>query len=156
MIRHDRHGGFLGFDEYIRNQGGIVSRRELLAAGWTADELRIAYGLGTLRRLRRGWYRSSDVPDEVVRAWRHGGPLACISALRWYGVTTPEHPGTDDGVLHICLPPHAHRRAVHQLAAPSPVIVHWHDSGERPRAQWAVPPQVAFTQARHCPVLRQG
>lgn len=155
MSRRRHWGGFGGFEEFISERSGIVSRSELLHAGWTPDELRIAFGLGNLRRLRRGWYRSSDVPPEVVRAWQHGGPLACVSALRWYGVTPLEVSEVDDGVLHICLPRHTHRRRI-ECPDPGPVVVHWDDAGESPRALWAVPPDVAFAQARHCTAARRA
>lgn len=149
--------GFTGFEEFIRSQGGIVSRRELLAAGWTADELRIARGCYRRPlRLRRGWYHSSDVPDIVRRAWAHGGPLACVSALRWYASI-----GTVDGeasqgaysaigdTLHVCLPRHAKRRRV-EAHPVSPLVIHCHDAANDRRSRWAVPLAVALEQARWC------
>lgn len=141
---------YSGFEEYISAQGGIVSRRELLDAGWTPDELRIAYGTyGRLTRLRRGWYCSAEVPAKVREAWRHGGPLACVSALQWYGVLPP---GGDDVTVHICLPRHAHRRRV-ETHAPRGVVRHWHELAAAREFRWAVPLEVASEQARHCPAV---
>jgi len=157
--------GYGGFEEFIRSQGGIVARHELLAAGWTADELRIAYGnYGRPTRLRRGWYCSSEVPAVVRHAWKHGGPLACVSALQWHGVLPGAGeltggretagagesggPG-DSSTLHICLPRHTHRRRV-EVAAPLHVVRHWHDSSLRLGNRWAVPIEVALEQQRWC------
>ena len=139
--------GYGGFEEFIRARGGIVSRAELLAAGWTADELRIAYGLyGQPTRLRRGWYCSSDVPDEVREAWVHGGPLACVSALRWHGLLPP---GDPDEAMHVCLPSHGKTRQV-RSSSTRPVVRHWHDAAVAPGNRWAVPLSIALEQARHC------
>ena len=145
--------GYGGFEEFIRSRGGIVARYELLAAGWTADELRIAYGnYDRPTRLRRGWYCSSDVPEVVRHAWKHGGPLACVSALKWHGVL----PGTEgisepahNSALHICLPRHTHCRRV-EINAPLRVIRHWHDACLREGNRWAVPIEVALEQQRWC------
>lgn len=139
--------GFHGFEEFISSRGGIVTRKELLAAGWTPDELRIAYGnYRRPTRLRRGWYCSSEVPPEVRAAWEHGGPLACVSALRWYGLL-PDDPG--DTTLHVCLPRHAQRRAV-EAYVPRTVVVHWLDAPDAGGNRWAVSPEVALEQARWC------
>ncbi len=143
--------GFHGFEEFIRSHGGIVTRRELLGAGWTPDELRIAQGnFRRPTRLRRGWYCSSDVPSEVREAWAHGGPLACISALRWYGVIDP---GPPQSTLHVCLPRHAKQRRV-EAYDPRDVVRHWHGSAHRIESRWAVSLEVAHEQARWCRMAR--
>lgn len=145
--------GYGGFDEFISEQGGIVSRRELLLAGWTPDELRIAQGLyGRPTRLRRGWYCSAEVPADVRDAWSHGGPLACVSALRWYGVIPYDN---DDRAIHLHLPRHAHRRRV-EARTPRPVVAHWHDLAHTKQSRWAVPVEIAVEQARHCAAARAG
>lgn len=139
--------GFGGFEEFIRGAGGIISRRELLAAGWTADELRIAYGVyGRPTRLRRGWYCSSEVPLDVREAWAHGGPLACVSALRWYS-GMPVQPA--DAALHVCLPRHAQSRRV-ESTTPRAVVRHWRDAGDHHANRWAVPLEIAREQALRC------
>ena len=143
---------YSGFEEYISAQGGIVSRRELLDAGWTPDELRIAYGnYRRPTRLRRGWYCSADVPAEVREAWRLGGALACVSALRWYGVL----PSIGDAAaVHICLPRHTHRRRV-EAHTHGGVVRHWHALADTRDFRWAVPIAVALEQARHCSALKR-
>jgi len=46
---------------------------------------------GAIRRVRRGWYRTSNAPAEVIRAVEVGGVLTCSSALKMQGVwTMPE------------------------------------------------------------------
>ena len=62
----------------IRRHGGIASRAELLAAGWTPTDLWLADRFGDLDRIRRGWYASSELPDDARAAWRAGGPLAAL------------------------------------------------------------------------------
>ncbi len=166
-LRRDRSGrpiawgGFGGFDEFIRQEGGIVTRAELLDAGWTPDELWIATGsLRRPTRLRHGWYCSSDVPDAVRRAWACGGPLACWSALEWYAdhgsvraraalgarsLASDASPST----IHITVEPHGHARTVELDPAP-PIIRHSLSTADSPRARWAAPLDVAVGQTRYC------
>ena len=137
--------GFDGFDAFIRHRGGIVRRSELLAAGWTPDELRIAFGLwGRPERVRRGWYCVPELPDEIRRAWAAGGPLACISAVRW-------HQGEPLGeLLHIAMHDHRHTRRREREARRASVVVHWHDPADAPDNAWALPLGVALHQASRC------
>lgn len=166
-LRRDRSGqplawgGFSGFEEFIRQQGGIVTRAELLDAGWTPDELRIATGsFRRPTRLRHGWYCSTDVPDAVRRAWACGGPLACWSALEWYADHGGEVARTAIGarpsagfdspsVIHISVEPHGHARKIELEPAPA-IVRHRLVTADGARARWAVPLDVALQQTRYC------
>lgn len=145
-------GGFDGFNEFMRARGGIVRRSDFLVAGWTADELRIAYGFyGRPERLRRGWYCVPELPDDVRRAWKAGGPLACVSAIQW-------HTGASvAGPLHISMRRQTHRRRDerHSRSERQPVI-HWDDLPPDSDNAWAVPLNLAREQARHCLYLSRG
>lgn len=147
------------FDSYISDHGGILSRAELLAAGWSADDVRLGVHYGMLRRLCRGWYGSTDLPAMVRAAWHHGGPLACISALEFLGVIDPgtvEPPSasplddapprrTSTTPLHICRPSRAHR-----LRYASEATIHWSDDAVASGSRWCVAKDVALDQARRC------
>lgn len=147
------------FDSYISDHGGVMSRAELLAAGWSADDVRLGVHYGMLRRLCRGWYGSSDLPAMVRAAWRHGGPLACVSALEFLGAIDPiaiDPPGasprdsaplgrTAATALHICRPARAHR-----LRYTGEVTIHWSDDAVASGTRWCVSREVALDQARRC------
>lgn len=142
--------GFTGFDAFIRYRGGIVRRADLLRAGWSADELRIAYGMwGRPERLRRGWYCVPELPEDIRRAWAAGGPLACICAVRWYA-------GEPVGeTLHIAMHDHRHlRHKARQHSGRTP-IVHWHHPEDAPDNAWAVPLELALRQVDACPAARR-
>lgn len=140
----------LEFETFLTSRGGIASRRELLEAGWTADDLRLARGMyGRPERLRHGWYCSRELPPIIRRAWAHGGPLACVSALEWYGAITREREPGGLEALHVCVPRHTRGRTV-EAREPLPVVVHWHGAAQDPLSRWAVPLDVARSQARFC------
>ncbi len=135
-------GGFGGFDRVIRVYGGIASRRELLAAGWTETEFWFGLRYGNLDRIRHGWYAAADLPDEARRAWASGGPLACVSALGHYGMLAVS--STDP--LHICVRSDGHL----PLRASPDVVVHWSTSDFFSGSRRAVSLTVALAQARAC------
>jgi len=159
----------------MAGQGGIVTRAELLLAGWSADELRIAHGMGIgPTRLRRGWYGAHDIDPVVRQAWEHGGALACWSALEWHAARgagaaraalhalnalnalnalgqapVAHHSDEPSRTLHICLPPHAHVRRI-EAEHPLPLMRHWHPTATRRASRRSVPVEVAIEQARWC------
>ncbi len=108
--------------------GGLASRRELCASGVSKTEMDVAayYALPgwTLLRVRKGWYARRAEHPEVIRAWRVGGRLTCVSASAYHdGVAVPP-------VLHVEVPARAaqlrdpddeHRR----LGPGAAVVVHW-------------------------------
>ncbi len=109
----------------IDRLGGIVSRRQLLAWGVDPGTIDLAawYGRSVIR-VRKGWYARADEATEVIRAWRVGGRLTCVSALAY-------HAGDPGGrVLHVEVvngscqlrdPDNARKR----LGPDTRVIVHW-------------------------------
>lgn len=157
-VRDDgRMAGFSGFDPVIRRYGGIASRRELLAAGWSETDFWFALYYGNLDRIRQGWYASSDLADDARAAWRAGGPLACVSALIHHGMldvsampdasSMPDASATtNESALHICLPHDGHV----PKGAPAEVVVHWSTADHVSGTRRAVSPQVALRQARVC------
>lgn len=144
--------GFSGFDPVIRRFGGIASRRELLDAGWSETDLWFALSYGNLSRIRRGWFAASDLSDDARRAWRAGGPLACVSALLHHGLLDAA-PSDDALGLHICLPSDGHLPAsdgsLPTDEQPS-LVVHWSTTDRRSGTRRAVAPAVALRQARAC------
>jgi hypothetical protein len=152
--------GFSGFDPVIRRLGGIASRRELRLAGWNETELWFAWQYGNLDRIRIGWYASSDLPTDARAAWRAGGPLACVSALRYYGMlpsaesaessesaeSAESAVGSAAEELHICLP--AGGRVGRD--APAGLVVHWSTVDRYSGTRQAVSRAAALRQARVC------
>lgn len=111
--------------EAIDGVGGFISRRQLFAWGVDSDSIDVASWYGwTVIRVRKGWYARADETTEVVRAWRVGGRLTCVSALAY-------HAGEPAGpVLHVEVPRRACQlrdpdRAGIRLGADAPVVVHW-------------------------------
>ncbi|MGL4832573.1 MAG: endonuclease domain-containing protein [Propionibacteriaceae bacterium] len=84
-------------------QVGVVRRSQL---SLSKREIARACNEGSLRRLRLGWYATSEARDDVMRAVAQGGCLSCISALKLYGVWVP--PTAD---LHVRYSRYATREA---------------------------------------------
>jgi hypothetical protein len=131
--------------------GGIARRSELEAAGVDPGEIDIAARYGRrLIRVRKGWYALWSEDAQVVRAWRVGGRLTCVSALA-YHLNDPPPP-----VLHVEVPATASRlrdpdRFRARLSASTAVVVHW----VRPSAEGdrrAVGPKAALASAERCGV----
>jgi very-short-patch-repair endonuclease len=76
--------------------GGVASARTLRIAGVSRDEIDAALAARSIRRIRRGWYRSAIAHPQIVRAVEIGGALTCCSALAMQGVWMM--PGLD---LHV-------------------------------------------------------
>lgn len=109
----------------IHELGGIAKRAELLQNGVDRDELDVAaWYQWHIVRVRRGWYASPGEDPAVMRAWRVGGRLTCVSALA-------HHQRAQHGpVLHVEIPagssrlrdPDDMRRA---LGPEARVVLHW-------------------------------
>jgi hypothetical protein len=109
----------------IEHYGGAAYRWELRALGVSADLIDVASWYGRqVVRVRKGLYAAVGENTEVLRAWRTGGRLTCISALAFHvGAVAPP-------VLHIEVPansprlrdPDTRRR---RLGPDAAVVVHW-------------------------------
>jgi len=83
---------------------GIATRAELAAAGHSPRELARSVHLGEAHRPRRGWYAHPSAPEELVKAIRVGGRMACLTAARSYGLWV-----LDDRRTHVHVPESASR-----------------------------------------------
>jgi len=109
----------------IDSHEGLASRRELLVNGVDPGLIDLAaWYRRHLIRVRKGWYARPTERRDVLRAWRVGGRLTCVSAVAF-------HEGAEPGpVLHVEVPagavrlrdPDDRRR---RLAPDSAVVVHW-------------------------------
>ncbi|HMH58079.1 MAG TPA: type IV toxin-antitoxin system AbiEi family antitoxin domain-containing protein, partial [Galbitalea sp.] len=136
----------------IRRLGGIASARELASAGFTPGILRSAVSSHLITRIRKGWYAEPSMDANVLRAWRVGGRLACVSAASHYGLWMPAEVEN----LHVSVPVSASRLRVptsHTLrlaqTPDSQTRIHW-DGPSRYGDRVAVPVDVAVIQAFGC------
>jgi hypothetical protein len=102
----------------IETMGGLVKRAELIRHGCSRDMIDLALMYRDVIEVRSGWYASLDTPADVLRAWRMGGRLACVSAAKHHGIPLP-----DDGRLHVAVARNAAR-----LPIEAGVVVHWIDT----------------------------
>lgn len=115
---------------------GVAQRQELLGAGVNVRQLAAGVHLGTVIRVRKGWYALPGVDRDLVRAIRVGGRLACVSAAKHYGWATAERIG-----LHVCLTPNAARlrspdnarQRMPQQQHPADLTLHWARRGDNAR-----------------------
>ncbi len=108
----------------IERLGGLASSRELRSLGHDRWSIEIPLLYGNLVRVRHGWFALPGEHVEIMRAWRVGGRLACLSALAWHG----GRPFPAE--LHVEVPGNAARLrspddARRSLGAHEPVVVHW-------------------------------
>lgn len=112
----------------VEGLGGIAAVSELLGMGHWRDAIELCLQYGSLVRVRNGWVAVPSTPDAVLRAWRVGGSLACVSAVQ-------HHLGTTiTGPLHVMVPgnaarvrsPNDHRRP----PAAGEAVIHWDGRGE--------------------------
>jgi len=67
----------------------FLRRRDLLALGYTDDDIRAELATGRIFRVRHGWYSVPQAPAEAVEAVRVGGRLTGRSALLARGIRVP-------------------------------------------------------------------
>jgi very-short-patch-repair endonuclease len=142
----------------IRRIGGIASASELRAAGFSPGYLRAAMSSNTITRVRKGWYANADADVDVLRAWRVGGRLACVSAAAHHGLWAL---GTWT-TLHVSVPVTAARlrtpRSHQQRLVETPdadTRIHW-DGPNRYGDRIAVPIEDALVQAFRCAGVEVG
>ncbi len=70
----------------IALRGGVVRTSALRGLGATASDIRRAHRAGEIMRLREGVLALPSADPDVRDAARHGGEVACVSALRRAGV----------------------------------------------------------------------
>ena len=100
---------------------GVMRTADLRAVGMSRRNIDAAVAVGTLQRLRRGWYAAPGADQRVVRAVKAGGCLGCASALAHHGawdVTSGViHTRTDHNLARVasglrrCLPDIGHEHA---------------------------------------------
>jgi very-short-patch-repair endonuclease len=73
-------------EKTINELGGIASRSQLYARGFSGGDITTAVRLGLTWRVRRAHYVTSAAQSEAILAVRVGGRLAGISAARSYGL----------------------------------------------------------------------
>ncbi|HEY8914434.1 hypothetical protein [Lacisediminihabitans sp.] len=111
----------------IRELGGIARLSELGSHGYSPEIIGLLVDYGRIIRVRKGWYANTDSDDALIRAWRVGGRLACVSALAHHGLGEP-----DPLALHVSVPrtasrlrtAHNHRERLAEHPDPA-IIVHW-------------------------------
>lgn len=125
----------------IRENGGFLRRRDLLALGHTDGGLRAGLRQRRIFRVRHGWYSVPDAPEPAVRAVRVGGRLTGVAALESYGLRVPRRASVDVAVpRHACRLRRPDERR-ERLGPADGIRTHWTDPriaelGERSR--WRV------------------
>lgn len=127
---------------------GLASLGELEYLGHPREWVRTAVTYGSIIRVRKGRYARVGEDDDVIRAWRVGGRLACASAVAFHtGAPRPAE-------LHVEVPANsAHLRSPRNPRVPlqpaDGVTLHW---ARRPARgdRRAVALHAAEGQARQC------
>lgn len=120
--------------------GGVTTAGAIRRAGYDRRDLREALDSGGLVRLRRGWYALPTANRLVVAGVTSGGVLGCVSALKFWGVWTP-----DARITHVRRSDFGKRRA------PSSTVKACAPSGFQPAPSRAVDPvELALRTAALC------
>lgn len=132
----------------LRRAGGISSSRDLLNAGVSGRQLRVALDEGRIRRVRRGLLALPDADVDRLIAARLGARLGGLSAASSYGLWDGW-----DSRLHLVVPPNAGgvpppgeegcRRVDGRV-----IVVHWSDD-RRGGSAWRVPVGRCLAQILH-------
>lgn len=138
-----------------RSADDIVSLAALQSAGVSRRSLDAALVLGSLVRVRRGWYATPGAQRERVRAARAGGAVACVSAAAAHRLWTPP---VSDASLHISVADGT-RRLEHPDSgdpllrsngtADVALVVHW-DGSDAPRGSVDSVQRCLATAVRCC------
>ncbi|WP_423923054.1 type IV toxin-antitoxin system AbiEi family antitoxin domain-containing protein [Frigoribacterium sp. 2-23] len=132
--------------EVLEAAGGVLRRRDLLAAGFTGYQLTRAVRSGHVRRARRGWYTTFAADDLASEAVRVGGRLTGAALLARYGAWIWDAYG-----LTVAVPPHAARlrprRGFHVVWTDTIGPAALDDPGIVAGSLWAVPLGEALVQA---------
>jgi len=105
--------------------GGLVATHELHARGFHRAAISSAVRAGRIRRVRQGWYSSSDLAPAFARAARVGGVATCATALAAAGVWVLD----SDSHLHVAVKPTACQlrspRDSRERLGAQHVVIHW-------------------------------
>lgn len=82
----------------LESCGGVARASDLLRRGVTRSAIDRAVRGGIVLRVRHGVLALGSAPSAIVGAAAHGGSLACVSALRWWGIWV-----IDDAHPHVWL-----------------------------------------------------
>lgn len=74
----------------IGAHGLFIKRAGIHRLGYSDGDITAALTARTIIRVRKGWYSVPSAPPEALVAVRIGGRLTGLSALRTYGIWTPE------------------------------------------------------------------
>lgn len=91
-------------DDWLRVNGGIAHRADILAAGFGLEALRRQMRAADTSVIRRAWVVLDSAPTDLRDAARAGGRVACVSLARRRGWWVPESVGDR---LHVHLRPDA-------------------------------------------------
>lgn len=83
---------------------GVYSAAQLRDAGYTYAEIKKRVKSGTLKPIKRGWYRSADANETAIRAVQLGGRIGCLTGCQLHGLWVPEQ---HRRVPHVILPKNA-------------------------------------------------
>ncbi|MGL4257902.1 MAG: DUF559 domain-containing protein [Microbacterium sp.] len=125
--------------DIIEHHGGVVRRSALLARGASKRAIATAVNRAGIVRLREGVYAVPTADSQILDAARHGGEVACVSALRAHGVWVLETRGR----LHVWLGGKG-RRHTHKNCR----CIDHHDAGGA--AFGIAPVALALVQAAGC------
>lgn len=94
--------------QILHDRGGLARTADFRRAGVDRSAIDRALCDGTMDRVRRGVYAKAGLARDSLVAARHGGELACVSALRTLGVWVldDELDSTDaDSPIHVWVGP---------------------------------------------------
>jgi len=147
-------------EQCILELGGVARASELHARGHPAWELRMLSEYGRIVRVRKGWYAAPDTAPQLLRAWRIGGRLACISALVHHGLVdaneTAVHVAITTGSSRLRHPDDRRQRL--SPGREDSIVLHWaprvisagEAAGDERMSRLVVPLEIALEQAEVC------
>src|SRR4051812_34970110 len=83
----------------IRRRGGLAATHELYSDGHGRGAISAALKVGSIVRVRQGWYAEAGRHPDLLRAARVGGRATCCTALELMGFWV-----VGDGHLHVSVP----------------------------------------------------
>jgi very-short-patch-repair endonuclease len=138
-MRATHASGMTDIAHSIDGLGGIATRQQLLAIGFSGTDLTRAVRTGQIRRVRQARYASPIAHPDRVAAARVGGMLAGPSAAGTYGLWQGTDPrlhisvGRNSARLRTNIPPSFRDRTILTPdSSARPIVVHWIEGGAVP------------------------